>query len=153
MTRQEQTYNENREHCKSIANTLELYTDGNGYKCPHCERVHHYNEYEETEHENETGKTCYTCPNCGGEIVENELETVSIYDFFDGDIYDIEYRVDSDRQYRSVSIMVACGGPNIYIDTRKKAVLLYWWTDFAEYPLSSTVCDEIDNYFEELFNC
>lgn len=153
MTNQEKTNRENREHCKSIADTLELYTDGNGYKCPHCERIHAFSEYEETEHENENGETCYNCPNCGGEIVENDLESVSIYDYFDGDIYDIEYRIGSDRQYRSVSLMVACGGPNIYIDTKRKAVLLYWWTDFAEYPLSSSACDAIDSYFEELFNC
>lgn len=153
MTKQEQTNRENREHCKSIADTLELYTDGNGYKCPHCERVHTFSEYEETEHENENGETCYNCPNCGGEIVENDLESVSIYDYFDGDIYDIEYRIGSDRQYRSVSLMVACGGPNIYIDTKRKAVLLYWWTDFAEYPLTSSTCEAIDSYFEELFNC
>lgn len=143
--------NENFERCKHIADTLELYTDGNGYKCPHCERVHHWDEYDE--HENENGGTCYTCPNCGGDIEENELEAVSIYDYFNDDIYDIEYRVGGDRQYRSVSLMVACGGPNIYIDTKRRAVLLYWWTDFAEYPLTSSACDAVDNYFEELFNC
>lgn len=153
MTKQEQIYNENREHCKHISDTLEAYANGDGYKCPHCEQIHTMSEYEETEHENESGETCYTCPNCGGVIEESELETVSIYDYFEGDIYDIEYRIGSDREYRSVSIMVACGGPNIYIDTKRKAVLLYWWTDFAEYPLTSSTCEAIDAYFEELFRC
>lgn len=153
MTKQEQINRENREHCKRIANTLELYTDRNGYKCPHCEQVHHFDEYKENEHENENGETCYTCPNCGGKIEESELEGVSVYDYFDSDIYDIEYRIGGDKQYRSVSLMVACGGPNIYIDTRKKAVLLYWWTDSAEYPLTSSAVDAVDSYFEKLFNC
>lgn len=145
--------NENREHCKRIAEDLEAYANGDYYRCPHCERVHLMTEYEETEHENEDGETCYTCPNCGDEIVENELEACSVYDYFDGDIYDIEYCVGSDRKYRSVSIMVACGGPNIYIDTKRRAVLLYWWNESAEYPLTISTCDEIDAYFEELFNC
>jgi hypothetical protein len=153
MTRQEQTSKENFEHCKRIAETLELYTEGTGCKCPECGEVHHFNEYEETEHENEDGETCYTCPNCGGEIEEHELEAVSIYDYFNDDIYDIEYRIGSDREYRSVSVMVACGGPNIYIDTKRRAVLLYWWSDFAEYPLLSSTCEAVDDFFEELFNC
>lgn len=107
MTRQEQTNKENREHCKHIADNLELFADGNGYKCPHCGEVHEMTAYEETEHENESGETCYTCPNCSEEIEESELE----------------------------------------------AVLLYWWTDYAEYPLTSSTCEAIDQYFEELFNC
>lgn len=144
--------NENFEHCEHIAKTLELYTDGNGYKCPHCENVHHMNEYEESEHENESGETCYTCPNCGGEIEESELESVSVYDYFDSDIYDIEYRCGSRKEYRSARIMVACGGPNIYIDTKARAVLLYWWNESAEYPLTSSACEAVDSYFEDLFN-
>ena len=118
MTRQEQTNKENREHCKNIADNLEMFAEGNAYKCPHCGEVHKMTAYEETEHENESGETCYTCPNCSEEIEESDLEAVSIYDYFTGDIYDIEYRIGSDRQYRSVSLMVACGGPNIYIDTK-----------------------------------
>lgn len=145
--------NENRETCKYIADTIEMYTNGDGYKCPHCEQVHNIIEYEDSEHENENGETCYTCPNCGGEIVENELEAVSIYDYFDGDIFDIEYRVDSNKEYRSVRVMIACGGPNIYIDTKQRAVVLHWWSEYADYMLTSSACDEIDAFFEELFNC
>ena len=152
-TLKEQLNQENWEHCKRIAENLELYTEGNGYKCPHCGEVHNMSEYEPTEHENEDGEIFYTCPNCSEEIEESELEAVSIYDYFDSDLYDIEYRIGSDHQYRSVRIMVACGGPNIYIDTAQKAVSLRWWSDSAEYPLLSSTCEAIDNYFEELFNC
>lgn len=152
-TREEKAARENREHCKSIAEDLEAYTDGSGYKCPHCGEVHQMTQYEETEHENEDGETCYTCPSCSEEIEESNLEAVSIYDYFTGDIFDIEYRIGSDRQFRSVKLMVACGGPNIYIDTAAKAVQLYWWTDFAEYPISYSAAEAINEYFEELFNC
>lgn len=151
MTRQEQTARENREYCKRIAEDLEAYTDGNGYRCPLCGEVHKMTEYEETE--NESGETCYTCPNCGGDIEESEFEAVSIYDYFTGDIFDIEYRIGSNRDFRSVCVMVACGGPNIYIDTAAKAVQLYWWTDFAEYPISYSAAEAVNAYFEELFNC
>lgn len=139
--------------CKDVAEDLEMFADGNGYKCPHCERVHKMSEYEETEHENDTGDLCYTCPNCGGEVAENELEAVSMYDYFTGDLYDIEYRIGGDRQYKSVCVMIACGGPNIYIDTKQKKILLYWGFSSADYPISYAAAEAIDAYFEELYSC
>lgn len=154
MTNTEKIYEENRNHCKSIAEDIDMYVNGDGYKCPECGSVHPFDEYETSEHENEGGWTCYNCPNCGAEIEETELEAISIYDYFcDNDAYDIEYRIGSNREYRSVCVMVACGGPNIYIDTASKLVRLHWWTEYADYPLSYEAVNEIDNYFEELFNC
>jgi hypothetical protein len=49
--------------------------------------------------------------------------------------------------------MIACGGPNIYIDTAEKAVLLYWWTDRARYYLSSDVVDQVDDWAREYWDC
>lgn len=151
-TSQERTDRENREHCKRIADELELYASGGAYKCPHCCEVHNMDEYEETEHENEDGYTCYTCPHCGEEIEEDDLEAVSLYDFFE-DCLDIEYRCDSKREYRSVCIMIACGGPNIYIDTEEKAVLLYWWSDRARYYLSGDTAEAVDEWAREYWEC
>jgi hypothetical protein len=48
--------------------------------------------------------------------------------------------------------MIACGGPNIYVDTASKAVELYWWGDRASYLLLSDTVDAIDECFSELFN-
>ena len=48
--------------------------------------------------------------------------------------------------------MVACGGPNIYIDTASALVKLYWWTEYAEYPLSYSARDAIDEWAEEYWN-
>lgn len=47
--------------------------------------------------------------------VNEEDECQSLYDYFD-DVYDIEYRIDGEGNYKSVSLMIACGGPNIYVD-------------------------------------
>ena len=152
MTNAEKIYEENRNRCKNIAENIDMYVNGDGYRCPECGLVHPFDEYETSEHETINGGICYTCPNCGGEIEESELEAISIYDYFD-DVFDIEYRTGSDKEYRSVCVMVACGGPNIYIDTATKNIELYWWTDKASYPLSLEAVNEIDNYFEELFNC
>lgn len=151
-TRQQKTDRENRDHCRYIAETLDRYASGDLYKCPHCDEVHTMGDYEENEHENEDGCTCYTCPNCGEEIEEYCLEAVSMYDYF-SDCYDIEYRCGSDREYRSVCIMVACGGPNIYIDTATKQVELYWWTDRASYPISYNTVEAVDAWAEEYWSC
>ena len=146
-TRQEQTDRENREHCQRIAEEIEAVADGNCYRCPKCGEIirwdnDQYNDEEAT----------YTCPECGEEFDESDLEPFCIYDYFD-DVFDIEYRINGNREYKSVRLMVACGGPNIYIDTAERAVMLYWWTDRAQYPLSRSACDAIDAEFEELFNC
>ena len=142
---QEQTDNENREHCKRIAEELEAYTEGKIYKCPICGELYSIDDAEETE-------DGHKCPACDEEIEDGDEEQQSLYDYFN-DVFDIEYRISGNREFRSVQIMVACGGPNIYIDTGTAQVELYWWTDRASYPISYNARDEIDAYFEDLYNC
>jgi len=149
---QEQTNEENRNHCKRIAEDLELYASGSAYKCPCCREVFDHDDIAESEHENAGGITCYTCPHCNEEIEESDLEAVSLYDYFE-DCLDIEYRCDAQREYRSVQIMVTCGGPNIFIDTATKQVELYWWGDRASYPISYDAVDAVDAWAEEYWGC
>lgn len=47
-----------------------------------------------------------------------------------------------------VRILVAFGGPNIYIDTFDGAVRGYWGGT-QSYPLSDNVVDTINDYFED----
>lgn len=144
--------NENFETCKRIAIELENIADNNCYRCPHCGEIHTFSEYEDTEHKSEEGYTCYYCPDCDEEIAENELEAFDLHEYF-SDALDFEYTVGANKQYRSVSIMIACGGPNIYINTGRGAVILNWWTEHAEYMLLPETCEAIDDLFEELYNC
>lgn len=142
-TRQEQTDRENREHCEYIAREVEAYTDGNTYRCPECGEVIPWSNAQYSSEGN-----LYTCQACGDTFDADDLEEPSLYDFF-ADAYDMEYRVGSDKEYRSVRIMVAFGGPNIYIDTATRAVELYWWTDRASFPLSQYAVDAIDEWAAE----
>lgn len=66
-------------------------------------------------------------------------------------ILDIEYRVGSDREYRSAEILVAFGGPDIWIDTKSNMVKGAWWGDYAEYPFEDNI--GLDDACQELFNC
>lgn len=142
---QQHKLDENREHCKAIAKNLDKWANGEMFRCPECGEI--------LDLSGQTVGDKYKCAACG-EIVEYyDLEQLNLYDYFENDIYDIEYRVGSDREYRSARVMVACGGPNIYIDTKTKDVELYWWNESARYPIAYDTIDELDNFFEELFNC
>lgn len=142
-TRREAQDRENWETCKHIALEVEAYANGNVYKCPDCGEILNLED-----HDGEK----YKCPDCGEIHDVDDLEQLGIWDCMD-DALDIEYRVGSRMELRSVQIMVACGGPNIYIDTGERAVKLFWWGDKAEFPLDPVACDEIDEWAEQLFEC
>lgn len=151
-TRQEKTDRENREQCKHIADELDAYVNGLVYECPECGEHVRIDDLDALTTETEDGETLYRLP-CGC-TVDEEPEQRDMYDFL-ADVFDIEYRIEhSDREtVRSVRIMVAFGGPNIYIDSATRAVELYWWTDRASYPISSDAADALDEWAQELWSC
>ena len=141
--KQAETNRENFEHCRSIADELTEVAEGVLYKCPHCGEWYSIEDAAETE-------DGHICPNCSEEIEDSEAEQVTFFDYFE-DVFDIEYTIDSNGDYRAVRLMVACGGPNIYIDTATASVELYWWTDRASAYFDRSAADEIDAVFQELY--
>lgn len=137
---------ENINTCKRIAEELKQYATGKMYRCPECGEVCTIEAIEEID----DGATVYTT-SCECDT-EREPEQLSIIDYLENAL-DIEYRFGSRKEYRSCKIMVTCGGPNIYIDTRIRRVTLHWYTEYADYPISSDACDALDEYMEEYFNC
>ena len=82
-----------------------------------------------------------------------ELESYTMYDYF-SDVYDIKYTIGSDREtLYGVKLLVAFGGPNIYVDTNDGKVKLYWWNEYAEYELSEEAIKAINDCFQELYYC
>lgn len=69
------------------------------------------------------------------------------------DILDISYLVTRDKSYKAVKVLVAFGGPNIWIDTESGYIEGYWWVDRARAELPRNVIEAIDNYFEESWTC
>ena len=141
--------NENFEHCKRIANMLEAIVNGDVMRCPECGEYVNVNDWEDFDLED--GGFLRLCGECHQKSDGEEWDDVTLYDYFE-EVFDVEYRIGADKEYRSIRLMVACGGPNIYIDTGRKLVELHWWRDYAEYPLASEICDEIDAMWEEMFN-
>ena len=135
---------ENKEYCKRIAEEVEAYAGGHMYRCPECGETCHIKDGS-FDYENEL----HVLP-CGCKTIE-EPEQLSIFDYME-DILDMEYTISSDREtVLSVKIWVTLGGPNVCIDTKEKAVCLYWGSDREQYLLSYDVCDTIDEWAQEMW--
>lgn len=84
-------------------------------------------------------------------INEDTGEYLTAFDYLQ-EALDIEYIVASDRKtLLGARVLVAFGGPNIWVNTRTNTVEGYWWGESA----SATFTDSIglDDALEDLFNC
>ena len=123
--------NENREHLENIRSNLEKIYNGN----------HYYIDGELVD---------------GEELTEeqmDDIEEATLYDYFEDGVLDVDYIVNSQKEYKACRILIAYGGPNIYINTFSRELELYWWTESEKIELDSDICNMIDEYMEELFNC
>lgn len=84
------------------------------------------------------------------------LEALADYDdvieYFD-DALDIEYRCGGDGRYRSAKVLLAWGGPTIYLDTKSSTITLEWYGEPLSIGINNEVMTLIDDYFLELFEC
>jgi hypothetical protein len=67
------------------------------------------------------------------------------------DMLDYNFRVSRDKQYMSARILVAFGGPNIWIDTGTREVQGYWGSDTYIRSYSEDKLG-VDDYMEEIYN-
>ena len=74
----------------------------------------------------------------GGDVVE-----------YLNDILDYEYMVSNKKEYIGSRILVAFGGPNIYINTRSNVVEGYWGGDEIERSYNDGM--GVDAYMCELY--
>lgn len=84
-----------------------------------------------------------------GRDIENEGE-YSAFDYLQ-DALDIEYIVNSKSEYLGARVLVAFGGPNIWINTRTNTVEGHWWGDSATASFTDSI--GLQDALEELFNC
>ena len=67
------------------------------------------------------------------------------------DTYDIRYYVDREKRYLGAELMVAGGGPNIWVNTYTQQVEGYWGGDKVLEPFIDNI--GLDDYCEELYGC
>ena len=90
-----------------------------------------------------------------GYLVEDEHgEMQTAFDYLQ-DALDFNWILNSDRTLKGARLLVAFGGPNIWIDTTKGIVEGYWWQDkfVAEYDRNSEFACDLDEALQTLFNC
>lgn len=125
---------ENYKTCERIRDRLVAICEGRVFRCLECGAV-------VTDPEG-------VC-RCGEMEDMDEWEQVALFD--DDYIYDVEYRIGGDFEYRSVAVMVACGGPNIYVDTETRSVNLFWYSERATAWLPPEVVYEVDELYSETY--
>lgn len=80
-----------------------------------------------------------------------EQAELTAYDYLE-DALDIEYRVSQDKAYRSAKILIGFGGPNVWIDTATRALVVAWWSAPVSVDLPEQFCNELDTALEEIWN-
>ena len=82
------------------------------------------------------------------ETGEKRTETAS--DWMEG-VYDIRYIVDREKRYLGAELMVAGGGPTIWVNLDTKYVEGYWAGDKVLEPFIDNL--GLDDYCEEMYGC
>ena len=67
------------------------------------------------------------------------------------DVYDIRYIVDSKKKYLGAKLMVAGGGPTIWVNTWTSEVEGSWAGDRCTHYFQDNI--GLDDYNEEMYNC
>ena len=65
------------------------------------------------------------------------------------DVYDIRYIVDREKRYMGAELMVAGGGPTIWVNLYTKEVEGYWGADRVTVPFADNL--GLDDYCEEMY--
>jgi len=79
---------------------------------------------------------------------EMEVEQLSGYGLLN-DALDVEYTIGSTGDYLGARVCMTCGGPGIWIDTRRNVVAGYWAGDRVEMSYTDSI--RLDDACEELF--
>ena len=68
--------------------------------------------------------------------------------------YDLVFVGSTKGEYYGVELQLAVGGPRITLYTHEAKMVGSWgFSEYFEYPLNRAICDEIDDYFEEYYQC
>ena len=67
------------------------------------------------------------------------------------DVYDIEWITFQDHSYKAARLMVAGGGPVVWVNTQDGTVDGYWGTDKVHWHYTDHI--GLDDYLSELHGC
>ena len=103
--------------------------------------------------ESEVKKKPETCNEKLERMVKNIAEDISegkpetAYEYME-DVYNIEWITHQDHTYKAARLLVAGGGPNIWVNLQTNTVDGYWGADKRSYGFVDNI--GLDDYLQEL---
>ena len=108
----------------------------NGYDDSTAESLDEIPDFDASEHDADT--------------LPGDWVKASGYDYL-RDVLDVHYVVNADRSYRDAEICIGLGGPNVWIHTATREVVVHWGFETARRSLPSSYVDALDEAAEELW--
>ena len=65
--------------------------------------------------------------------------------------YAIRYIIDGSGEYLGARLMIAGGGPTVWVDTFEGEIQGFWGSDMCSFPIWDY--EYIDDYWEEMYKC
>jgi hypothetical protein len=93
------------------------------------------------------GKLRRMCMDIAEDITDENNTMKQLEAFMEG-VYDIEWITFNDHSYKAARLLVAGGGPNIWVNLMDNTVDGYWWGDTCKVPFVDNI--GLDEYLEEL---
>ena len=90
------------------------------------------------------------CKNIAQELTDGikiKKQEDRITEWMDG-VYDIEWITHQDHTYKAARLLVAGGGPNIWVNLHTDTVDGYWWGDHCKHSFDDNI--GLNDYLEEL---
>ena len=84
------------------------------------------------------------------DYVDQPRKDITAHDWMEG-TYDIRYLVDREKRYMAAEIMVAGGGPTIWVNLNTMEVEGYWGSDRVTEPFIDNL--GLDDYCQEMYGC
>lgn len=87
--------------------------------------------------------------------LNDDGEDIDAWEYLDG-VLDIEYRVRArlggGLDYVGARILIGFGGPNVWIDTKDRELIVTWYSAPEVRELPVDFCDYLDSALSELFD-
>ena len=87
----------------------------------------------------------------GWETDHDEDDEGTLATRFMDHVYDIEWIMHQDKTYKAARLLVAGGGPNIWVNLLTNTVDGYWASDRYSHGFIDNI--GLDDYCEELYGC
>ena len=84
---------------------------------------------------------------------DEEGEERFLSDYLSEQALDCRFIIESNFEFRSCQVFITLGGPTVWIDTETRSLELRWGGCSESLYLDSDICDAIDEYYAEFYNC